>query len=233
MLAVRWRLRARRCTLTVTLGRKLRCTELPKLRLTGDRGGSLSITIGDGVDLGRMILLDVDVSRDSTLVIGGATTFEYAVRIQLQGGQIGVGAGCEVRDGTTLKVSSSAAKLAIGDQVKIGRGVAVHCHETVLISDLVTLADRVTLVDSLHDVDGSDTWTMDAALRTEPIRIERNVIIYTGAVIVLGTTIGSNSVVAANALVQAGIHDSSVVLVGNPARPVRRLGPATAPVGAE
>lgn len=225
---VRWRLRVRRCRLTATVGHGVRCATLPKVRLTGDSGGSVSIEIGDEVDLGRMILLDLDVGRDSVLSIGAGTTFEHAVRLQLQGGQVDLGPNCEVRDGATLKASSSTAKLAIGDQTKIGRGVAIHCHEMVVIADRVTLADRVTVVDSFHDVDGTDTWTMDAPLVTGPVRIERNAIVYSGAVIVHDTTIGANSVVAANALVSSAAHEEGVVLVGNPARRVRRLGPTPA-----
>jgi acetyltransferase-like isoleucine patch superfamily enzyme len=219
----RLRLRTRGCKSSVRLGSGVRCRSLPKIQLVGTTGGRVDIRIGDGVDLGRMLLIDIDASATSMCTIGAGTRCEFAIRLQLLGGELTVGESCELRDGAVLKCSMDGARLAIGEHVKIGRNVALHCRESVTVADFVTLADRATVVDSFHDVDGSSTWTMLQPVRTEPIVIERNAIIYSGAVITHGTTIGENTVVAANALVPAGSHPSNTVMVGNPARRVRDL----------
>jgi acetyltransferase-like isoleucine patch superfamily enzyme len=203
------------------IGARVRAVVLPKLKLTGQRGGSVSISIGDDVDLGRMMLLEIDASRTSELLIGAGSMFEWNARIQLGGGLIELAPGCEVR-GAALKVSADGARLTVGDRGRIGWNVAIHCAESVEIQDLVVLAERVTVVDSEHFVDGSDIWTMDRPITTKPVVIGRNTIAYSGAVIISGTTLGANSVVAANALVPRGEYKPGVVLVGNPARPVRR-----------
>jgi acetyltransferase-like isoleucine patch superfamily enzyme len=229
----RLRLRARHCDARFVIGSDVRCAALPQLRLIGDGGGRIVVEIADRVDLGRMLLLDVNVSGTSLLSIGAGTSFEHAVRIQLFGGEVRIGPDCEIRDAAVLKTSSEPARLAIGSRVKIGRGVGVHCHDSVSLRDLTTLADRVTIVDSFHDVDGSDDWTMHSPLRTAPVSVERNAIVLTGAVIGHDTVIGANSVVAANALVPSGAHPAGVVLVGNPARAVRKLTPRAAPDAAD
>jgi acetyltransferase-like isoleucine patch superfamily enzyme len=225
------RLRRRRCACRVAIGAGVRCAVLPSVRVLGSGGGSVRIDIGDGVDLGRALLIDINADVASSLSVGPDVQFEHAVRIQLLGGSISLGRACEVRDNATLKASSLTAALTIGENVKIGRSVAIHCHDAVVIEDLVTLAERVTVVDSFHDVDGSDRWTMFSPLGTAPVRLERNVMILTGAVIMHGTTIGRNAVVSANALVPSGSHKPGFVLVGNPARAVRQLAPGLEPTG--
>lgn len=196
---------------------------LPKVRLVGDRGGSVSLRVGDGVDLGRTMLLDIDAGRVSSLAIGAGSMFESAVHVQLFGGAVMLADGCEVREGVLLKVSDRHAKLQLGERTKLGRFTSLHCHESVTVEALVVLAERVTLVDSFHDVDGSDTWTQDQPLGTGPISVGRNTMVFSGAVILHGTSLGPNTVVAANALVPSGEHQAGVVLVGNPAKPVKRI----------
>ena len=222
-MSVRLRLRARGCRAQISIGSGARARDLPRLRLVGERGGQVAIRIGDGVDLGRAMLIDIAADRVSELSIGSESGFEFGTRIQLFGGRITLDSGCDIRDGVLLKASTDA-DLQLGDRVRVGRHAAIHCTSSIVIEDLVALSERVTVVDSTHDVDGGDTWTMEQPLAVAPVVIGRNVIVYSGSVILPGTTLGANSVVAANALVPAGVHPAGVVLMGNPARKVRKLG---------
>ena len=219
----RVRLRSCGCRADIVIGAGVRCATVPTVRIVGPAGGSFTLRVADRVDLGSTLLLDIDSSATSELTIGEATTFEHAARLQLLGGRIDLGPRCEVRDGAVLKASSPDAVLSIGEHVKIGRGAALHCHQSLVVEDLVTLAERVTVVDSFHDVDGSDEWTMLRPTGSAPVRIARNAMVLSGAVIMHGTTIGRSAVVSANALVPGGEHAAGVVLLGNPARTVRRL----------
>jgi len=223
-LSLRLRLRARGCKAQISIGSRVRARDVPQLKLVGERGGSVSIRIGDGVDLGRSMQIDINAGRTSELVIGPACLFEFGTRIQLFGGRITLDQACDIRDGVLLKTSADGAQLRLGDRVRVGRHAAVHCTSSVTIDDLVALAERVTVIDSIHDVDGGETWTMEQPLAIAAVAIGRNAIVYSGSVIVPGTTLGANSVVAANALVPAGEHPAGVVLMGNPARKVRKLG---------
>ncbi|HVS67727.1 MAG TPA: acyltransferase [Mycobacteriales bacterium] len=220
------RLRARGCRAQISIGRLVDYESLPALKTRGAGNGSVVITIGDKVELGSYLILDIHLGRTSTLSIGSGSMFEHADRLQLWGGVMEIGEGAEIRDDALLKASSNDAKLRLGRQVRIGKGTAVHCHESVELGDRVTLAERVTVVDTFHDVDGSDEWTMNQPIGIGPVRIESNVLVHSGAVVVHGTTLGRNAVVAANALVGTGSYPPGVVLLGNPARAVRKLAKA-------
>jgi acetyltransferase-like isoleucine patch superfamily enzyme len=220
------KLRLRGCECRISLGRHVSYDALPVVKLRwGSRGGSLDITVGDDVDLGSMLILDIRMGESSRLSIGPRSNLEHAVRLQLWGGAITIGEQGEVRDGALLKVSHPDAALSFGDQVKVGRAAAVHCHDAIEVGARSTLAERVTVVDSFHDVDGSDVWTMEQPLGSSAVRIGSNVLVLSGAVVVHGTTIGNNAIVCANALVGTGSYDQGVVLLGNPARAVRKLSP--------
>jgi acetyltransferase-like isoleucine patch superfamily enzyme len=221
------RLRVRGCDCRISLGKRIGFDSLPVIKLRwGAHGGRLNISIGDDVDLGSLLILDVRMGSDSRLEIGPRSQLEHAVRLQLWGGSICLGEQSEVRDNALLKVSDPDAHLDLRDQVKVGRGVAVHCHDAIDVGARSTLAERVTVVDSFHDVDGSDVWTMEQPLGSSPVSIGSNVLVLSGAVVVHGTTIGNNAIVCANALVGTGSYDAGVVLLGNPARAVRKLSPA-------
>lgn len=225
-LLVVLRLRFQGCACTIDLGRDLRFDRMPRLKpVLRGRNGRVDIRIDDGVHLGDRLLIEVAFHGRSTLRIGAATTFERGVLLQLWGGQLILGERCEVRDSAVLKVSADQAELSLGGQVKVGRGVAVHCQSRVELQDRVTLAERVTVVDSFHDIDGSDVWTMEQPVGTAPVCIGANSLILSGAVIVHGTTIGKNAMVCANALVRSGTYPPGVVLLGNPARTVRLIQP--------
>jgi acetyltransferase-like isoleucine patch superfamily enzyme len=172
-----------------------------------------------------MLILDVKRGTSSSLMIGPRTQLEHAVRLQLWGGSMCIGVQGEVRDNALLKVSSPDAHLHLHDQVKVGRGAAVHCQESIVLGGRSTVAERVTVVDSFHDVDGSDTWTMEQPLGSAPVVIGSNVLVLSGAVVVHGTSIGNNAIVCANALVGTGTYAPGTVLLGNPARAVRKLSP--------
>jgi acetyltransferase-like isoleucine patch superfamily enzyme len=66
---------------------------------------------------------------------------------------------------------------------------------------------------------------MEQPLGSAPVVIGSNVLVLSGAVVVHGTTIGNNAIVCANALVGPGSYGPGVVLLGNPARAVRKLSP--------
>jgi acetyltransferase-like isoleucine patch superfamily enzyme len=221
------RLRLRGFDCEIRLGRRVSFDALPVLKLRiGPRGGGLFIDVGDDVDLGSMLILDVKRGTSSSLTVGPRSQLEHAVRMQLWGGSVCVGVQAEVRDNAVLKVSAPDAHLHLHDQVKVGRGAAIHCQESVVVGGRSTIAERVTVVDSFHDVDGSDVWTMEQPLGSAPVVIGSNVLVLSGAVVVHGTAIGNNAVVCANALVGTGSYGPGVVLLGNPARAVRKLSPA-------
>jgi acetyltransferase-like isoleucine patch superfamily enzyme len=115
--------------------------------------------------------------------------------------------------------------ITIGDRCMLGKGIGIIGHERIDIGDDIWTGHYVYITDQNHgyeDVDapiGVQMWT------NEPVTIGSGSWLGHGAIILPGSHIGRNVVVAGGAVVTAGkIPDFSVV-AGVPARVVRRYEP--------
>ena len=81
----------------------------------------------------------------------------------------------------------------------------------------------MTITDPDHANDGSDVWFMERPVLAAPVVLECNVFCATNAVILRGTRIGPNAVVAAGAVVTGGEHPSGWLIGGVPARALKPL----------
>jgi acetyltransferase-like isoleucine patch superfamily enzyme len=95
------------------------------------------------------------------------------------------------------------------------------CAERVYIGKETALAANVTISDIDHPYEDVDTPIEKQPLRVAPTSIGDGCKIYNNAVILPGTTIGDHCVVGANSVV-SGSFDSFSVIVGAPARTVKR-----------
>ncbi len=224
LLSIRLRLRRQGIRLELSLGRGVRAAGRPRLEidpLSGARGGTLRLTIGDGARLGEGVLLDVRAGVASALEIGRGCEIQRLVRFQLRGGAIRLADHVQVRDHCELK---SAGELVLGERAICGRAVTLHCVRSVELGARAGLAERVTVTDSDHANDGSDTWFMDQPLHVDPVALGTNAFAATNAVILRGVRLGANAVVAAGAVVVAGDYDAGWLVAGVPARAVKPLG---------
>jgi acetyltransferase-like isoleucine patch superfamily enzyme len=125
-----------------------------------------------------------------------------------------------VRDGCELK---SKGELRVGARVVCARLSTLHCHQAITIGDHAGLGDRVTITDSDHTNDGSGTPVLAQPVVAEPVEVGRNVLCGTNVVVLKGTRIGADTVVAAGAVVAGGELPSGWLIGGVPARPLRQL----------
>jgi maltose O-acetyltransferase len=118
-----------------------------------------------------------------------------------------------------------------GTQLRIGArcfanfGLVALDVATITIGDDVQIGPNVQLLTPTHPVEPGprrDKWEAAA-----PIRIEDNVWLGGGAIVLAGVTIGRNTVVGAGAVVTRDLP-ANVVAVGNPARIVRTIEEAPA-----
>ena len=117
-------------------------------------------------------------------------------------------------------------------QIKIGNNVSIQkdCHigaiNSVIIGNNVLLASKVYISDHSHGEITKDALLLRPALRKlyskGPVKIEDNVWLGEGVVVLPGVTIGENSIIGANAVVTKSIPKNSVV-GGNPARIIREI----------
>jgi maltose O-acetyltransferase len=111
-------------------------------------------------------------------------------------------------------------QLRIGARCFANYGLVALDVAAITIGDDVQIGPNVQLLTPTHPVEPGprrDKWEAAA-----PIRIEDNVWLGGGAIVLAGVTIGRNTVVGAGAVVTRDLP-ANVVAVGNPARIVRTI----------
>jgi len=118
--------------------------------------------------------------------------------------------------------STYTPKLEIKDNTCIGSNFFVACVDQVTIEEDVLISDRVFISDHIHGYEDFQTPIIRQDLRKGgKVTIKRGSFIGINAVIMPGVTVGKNAVVGASAVVTKDVPDYSVV-VGNPAKPIRK-----------
>ncbi|WP_457286826.1 acyltransferase [Pedobacter sp. UYP24] len=153
------------------------------------------------------------------------------VNMQKDPKKISVGAGTHIRG--ELQVYSYGGRIDIGENCYIGAGSKIWSGEGITIGNNVLIGHNVNIIDFSHKAKSSDRAESFKKLITEghpkekgnipsrSIKIEDDVIIYAGANIVMGVTIGKASIISAGSVVIRDVPAFSQVL-GNPAKVVWR-----------
>jgi UDP-2-acetamido-3-amino-2,3-dideoxy-glucuronate N-acetyltransferase len=136
----------------------------------------------------------------------GAGTRIWAFAHVLPGARLG--SDCNVCDHTYIE-----GGVVVGDRVTIKSGVFLW--EGMVVEDDAFLGPQATFTNDRFPRSRQD-WTC------EGITIRRGASIGAGAVVLPGVTIGERAMVGAGAVVVRDVEPDTVV-VGNPARVVRRL----------
>ncbi|MFS4461098.1 glycosyltransferase [Bdellovibrio sp. HCB2-146] len=115
----------------------------------------------------------------------------------------------------------SAGRVCIGKNSVINRGVYLDNRDSIRIGDHVSVAHDVKIYTTGHD--GNDPFFSGLS---RPVSIEDYVVIYAGALIMPGVTIGRNAVIYPGSVVTKDVSSNAIV-GGNPARQVgeRKLNP--------
>jgi len=116
--------------------------------------------------------------------------------------------------------------VSIGDRSMIGRGSHIVGHFSIIIGSDVQTGPYVYITDQNHGYENPDEvvhvqWPNDV-----PVIIGDGSWLGTGVVILPGTELGKNVVVAAGAVVR-GVFPDHCVLAGVPAKVVRRYVPGS------
>ena len=119
-----------------------------------------------------------------------------------------VGADCNICDHTYIDNG-----VVLGDRVTVKSGV--YLWDGMVVEDDVFLGPHATFTNDRF-ARSREPWVC------EGITIRRHASVGAGAVVLPGVTIGEGAMVGAGAIV-VGDVDAHVVVVGNPARVVRRL----------
>ncbi|SDI10867.1 acyltransferase [Nonomuraea jiangxiensis] len=114
--------------------------------------------------------------------------------------------------------------LRIGGSCSIGRGTHIVAHQSIDIGDDVFTGPYVYITDQNHVYDDPEVPIGRQWPRNSPVSIGSGSWLGAGAIILPGTVLGRQCVVAAGAVVRGCFPDHSVV-AGVPAKLVRRYTP--------
>jgi acetyltransferase-like isoleucine patch superfamily enzyme len=115
--------------------------------------------------------------------------------------------------------TESGVNIRVGRSVFINQNCTLYDLGGIEIGDDVLIGPNVSIITSGHPLAPSERRS---GVTASPVRIERNVWIAAGAIIIGGVTVGENSVVAAGAVVTKDVAPNSLV-GGNPARLIRSI----------
>lgn len=135
-------------------------------------------------------------------------------------GSLRIGANTLIKSGAVIVVKDG--EMAIGKNSFIGWGSVICANERVVIGDDALIAEHVTIRDQNHGTEVQGEPFHRQPMSCDPIHIEKNVWIGAKATVLKGVTVGENSVIAANAVVNKNVEANSVV-GGIPAKTINQL----------
>jgi acetyltransferase-like isoleucine patch superfamily enzyme len=161
---------------------------------------------------------------DVTAYVGSSYSFQR-FRSELPIG-VEIGRGASLCEATSLDIGPRGV-VRLGEYALVN-GARIICDTEIEIGDYSLVSWDVVLMDTYRvpfDPEERGRAIVDGTVganAARPIRIGRNAWIGFGACVLPGASIGDGSIVAARAVVAAGVPPY-VVVAGNPARIVRGL----------
>lgn len=146
----------------------------------------------------------------------GEIKFKFPIRLsknasfsRRKGGEILLGKHVSINTNAQLSVTENAL-LKIGSYSGIGDNNVIVARERIAIGDNVMLGPNICIYD--HDHVFREPGVMrDLGYTTAPVKIEDNVWLGAGVIILKGVTIGEGSVIAAGTIVNKDIPRNSIV----------------------
>ena len=112
------------------------------------------------------------------------------------------------------------------EKIKFGTkapGISIACYidgrNGIELADNVWVGPRVSIISKNHDLNDYAKY-----VSAKPIKIGKNCLLTSNCVILPEVELGEHTVVAANAVVNKSFTEGNVLLAGNPAKVVKKLG---------
>lgn len=127
-----------------------------------------------------------------------------------KGGKLEIGEYFKMRDGAKIRVRKHA-ECIIGKNTSLNCNNMIVCREKIIIGDDVQFSSNVQIYDHDHDY-GVEGGIKAGKYKTAPIEIGNNVWIGANTVILRGTKVGNNVVIAAGSIVKGEIPPGTVFI---------------------
>lgn len=128
---------------------------------------------------------------------------------------------CRIQGITSYVGRAYTPSIVLMQGVSIQQNCHITCAESISIGDNTAIASNVTITDIDHPYHDIAIPIEKQPLDVAPVVIGRDCKIYNNAVILRGTIIGNHCVVGANSVVKGTFPDNCII-VGCPARIVKR-----------
>ncbi len=125
-----------------------------------------------------------------------------------KGGELSIGNNTQIRTGCKLAVRKDA-KLKIGNSVFLNYNCIFTAYENITIGDGTAFGPNVLIYDHDHKFGNQNELHSDF-YKTNPITIGKNVWVGANCIILRGTKIGDNCVIAAGSIVKGTIPDGQL-----------------------
>lgn len=169
--------------------------------------GKCSVTIRGG---GKIL-----IKNHSRLLIGVNYSYPVPTVIDLYDGVLEIKGNVSINRGCKIRVSKGAT-LCICDGTFLNEGAKVYCEESISIGANCAIAFDTKILDTdIHKIYRGQNHTNP----NESIEIGNNVWIGTGALVLKGTKIESNTVIGANSIVK-GHCKSNHIYAGAPIKDI-------------
>jgi len=116
----------------------------------------------------------------------------------------------------------SRGKLIIGTHFFLNSFGRIVCHDSITIGDNVTVASGVSILDHDHNYQLDQNTMRLHGYKSKPVVIGSNVWVGEKVTILKGVSIGSNSIIAAGAVVTQAIPERSIA-AGVPAKVIGKI----------
>lgn len=130
--------------------------------------------------------------------------------VDIRSGKLIIGKNFKMRSHSHLRVRKNAL-LQLGDNVSLNYGNMIVSHEKIIIGNDVQFGPNVLIYDHDHDY-RAEGGIKSGKFKTSPVIIGNNVWIGANTVILRGTVIGDNCVIAAGSIVSGNISNNNVFI---------------------
>ena len=125
-------------------------------------------------------------------------------------GKLSLGASIKMKSGSKIRVRNGA-EIIIGDKTSMNHNCIFTAHEKIKIGSNVQFGPNVLIYDHDHDF-RKRNGLRDLKYKTAEVVIGNNVWIGANVVILRGTTIGDNCVVAAGSVIKGNFESNSIII---------------------
>ena len=127
-----------------------------------------------------------------------------------RGAKVCIGSDYRQRSGSHIRARKNA-QLKIGKNVSVNHGCMIVCHENIEIGNDVQFSPNVMVYDHDHDF-RAEGGIKAMKYKNSPIKIGNNVWIGANSVILRGSVIGDDCVIAAGSIVKGEISAGTVFI---------------------